>query len=333
MQRSLKRILAVGVLTCASAHPLVAQPSLPPGNPPRAEKPDSFEPKRTEDSRKAEEARRDAAAAKAANSKRSSSSKSRSAEIRATMAFADDSMRATRPLIIKSGKMEAKVREQLKEDLLVMCRIIEKAAREHLSDVHKAAGIDLLALGGGNRSVRTMYLDDYGVIFALNVRIPLLNDDTPEEPEVKETSATEEWEETRNELFGQRRRLRRAHPGRGPTYDEADVQELKAELIGALKNAANIRNLKPTDWITIAVSGPGQYQAEVIEVERGRGEGSEKHVVPRVEFFSMDEAQASGDSTMILRVNKKDLDEALKKAGSPEDLLKEMEKTIDIQAY
>jgi hypothetical protein len=103
-------------------------------------------------------------------------------------------------------------------------------------------------------------------------------------------------------------------------------------MIDALKNAANIRNLKPTDWITIAVSGPGQYQAEVVEVERGRGDGAEK-VAPRVEFFSFDESQPSGDSTMILRVNKKQLDEAVKKVGSPEDLMKDLEDIIDIQTY
>ena len=81
--------------------------------------------------------------------------------------------------------MSAKVRDQLREDLLVMCRILEKAARDHLSDHHKAAGIDLFTFGG-NRSVRTMYVDDYGLVFTLNVRVPLRNEAKAEEPVRKE---------------------------------------------------------------------------------------------------------------------------------------------------
>lgn len=246
------------------------------------------------------------------------------------MAFADANARGNRPVIIKSGG-DAKVREQLKEDLLVMCRIIEKAAQEHITEVHKAAGIDLLALSG-NRSVRTIYLEDYGVLFTLNVRIPLLNDAKVDEPEVKESARNEEWEETRNELFGQKRRIRKVHSN-GPTFDEQDVQELKVELIDSLKNAANIRNLKGTDWITIAVNGPGILETEVIQVERGKGDDAEKVVVPRFELFGIEEAQAVGESTMIIRTKKGQLDELLKMDGTTEAARKAMESAISVHIY
>ena len=337
MKRMWKEILSAAICFSAAVT-LTAQPSVVPGQPPKAERP---EPVVTFDSRKGEDTRRDAAARQAAVARKSSSSssKSRSAEIRA-LAFSDNSLRVNRPMIIKTGKTDAKVREQLKEDLLVMCRILEKAAQEHISDHHKAAGIDLLALGGGNRSVRTMYLEDYGVIFTLNVRIPLLSDAKVEEPEVKETTRNEEWEETRNELFGQKRRIKRVHPGHSPSYDEEDVQDLKKELLNALKNAANIRNLKPTDWITVAVNGPGFLETEVFQVERIRGEDPEKPGAPRVEFspraqfFSTDESQAGGESMMILRIGKTQLDDLVKKAnGSGEELMQELEKVVSVSLY
>jgi hypothetical protein len=322
------RIIRAVVIGCAMTVTLAAQPSLPP-NPGKGERSDN-------DSRRSEESRRAAEAAKAANiTKKTVTSKSRTAEIRG-FSFSDAAARGNRPLVIKSGN-DAKVREQLKEDLLVMCRIIEKAAQPHISDVHKAAGIDLLALGGANRTVRTMYLEDYGVIFTLNVRIPLLSDAKAEEPEVKEATQNEEWEETRNELFGQKRRIKRIAPGH-ESYDEEDVKELKNELLDALVNAANIRNLKVNDWITVVVSGPGLVETEVIQVERGRGEGEKGSPArvefsPRAEFFITEDGQSGGESSMVLRIRKGTLDEVVRKGGAADEVQKAVEAAANVQIY
>jgi hypothetical protein len=327
MERFVKKTVVACLCIGASVWSAAAQPTPPPRGAPKPERVES-------ELKRVEEARRSAEAAKAANAAKkssSSTSKVRAAEIRA-FTFSEVGGRGNRPVIIKSDG-DAKEREQLKEDLLVMCRILEKAAQPHLSDVHKAAGIDLLALGGGNRTVRTIYLEDYGVLFTLNVRIPLLSDEKAEEPEEKETARTEEWEETRNELFGQKRRIRRAQPGQGPSYDEEDVQQLKDDLLDAMKNASNIRNLKASDWITVAVSGPGVLESEVIQVERGRGEDLEKLVVPRIELFGIEEGQSGGESMMVLRIRKGELDELVKKEGSPEEASQALENAAKVQIY
>jgi hypothetical protein len=310
--------LAAGLSLCA-------QPSLPPNSAKGERTADvTFEPVKPGDGKPGNPPR-----SSGSSSKKSSSSKSSRTEVR-TMSFADDASRINRPLIIKSGNMSTKVRDQLREDLLVMCRILEKAAGDHLSDRHKAAGIDLFTFGG-NRSVRTMYVDDYGLVFTLNVRVPLRNEAKGEEPEAKEATANEEWEETRNELFGQKRRVRRITPAQAPAFDEGDVEELKSELIDALKNAANIRNLKATDWITVAVSGPSLFANEVVAVE-SRGE-EEKLIVPHIEMFGAAETPTAGDSTMILRVRKGSLDEIMKKNPTAEELVKELEKAVNVQVY
>lgn len=329
--RIFKHTICAGLLLGGAALTAAQAPGLPP----KAEKPEPafhFDSRKGEEVRRTEESRRDAAAAKAAAAnKKSSSSKSRSTEIRA-LAFSDDSTRGNRPLIIKSGKMEPKAREQLKEDLLVMCRIIEKASREHINDVHKAAGIDLLALGGGNRSVRTMYLDDYGAIFTFSVRLPLRNEVKTEEQDTKEPALNEEWEETRNELFGQRRKMKRSVIAHGPAYDETDVEEFKSELIEALRNAANIRNMKPNDWVVVAVNGPTRFEGEVVQVEAGRGEDARKVMIPQFEGFENFESSVQ-DSTMILKVKKSQLEDVLRKGGTPDEVTKELEKAISVQVY
>ena len=317
---------AIGATALAASLSLGAQPSLPPNSTSKGERTAdiTFESVKPGDTKPGNPPR-----TSSSSSKKSSSSKSSRTEIRA-MTFSDDASRVNRPLIIKGGNMSAKVRDQLREDLLVMCRILEKAARDHLSDHHKAAGIDLFTFGG-NRSVRTMYVDDYGVVFTLNVRVPLRNEAKADEPETKEATVNEEWEETRNELFGQKRRVRRVSPAQAPAYDENDVQELKSALIEALKNAANIRNLKPTDWITVAVSGPSLFENEVLAVE-SHGE-EERFIAPKVEMFGMAEAPSSGDSNMILRVRKSSLDEITKKNPTAEELDKDLAKAVSVQVY
>ena len=191
--------------------------------------------------------------------------------------------------------------------------------------------------------MRTIYLEDYGVIFTLNVRIPLLKEAKGDEPEVKETARNEEWEETRNELFGQKRKIKRIAPGQ-ESYDEEDVQELKNELLDALANGVHIRNLKASDWITVAVNGPGVVEAEVIQVERSRSDNEKGNTArvensarvefsPRAELFITEEGQSGGESSMILRVRKGQLDEAVRKGGGAEAIQKELQSLATVQIY
>ncbi|PYK99120.1 MAG: hypothetical protein DME19_09865, partial [Verrucomicrobia bacterium] len=91
-----------------------------------------------------------------------------------------------------------------------------------------------------------------------------------------ETDST--WEEAKRELYGQQdmysgvwnqyqKNFKAATTGFGrPEYDETKVEELKEGLLEALKNATNIRNLKPEETITVCVFGgaspaPGKAKA------------------------------------------------------------------------
>ena len=324
MRRLIKQIFPVAVALCnlAFANTGRAQESKQ-SAPPKAENSLNF------DGRKPETPSRPS------SSKRSgSSSKSSRSEVRTSIAYADDAVRVNRPLIIKSGKVDAKVKEQITEDLLVMCRILEKTAQEHITDFRKAAGIELLALSGASRAVRTMYIEDYGVIFSLLVKLPLQDNSTPAEAEQKESTANEEWEETRNELFGQKMRIKRTLRAPGPVYDEGDVNELKNGLVEAIKNAGNIRHLKPNDWITIVLNGPTRYGADVLEVESEAVSGNHGRIVlPAHVPFAIDDTQGGGDSTMILRVKKGQLDEAIKKDGSAEEMMKALTKVVSVVVY
>jgi hypothetical protein len=66
------------------------------------------------------------------------------------------------------------------------------------------------------------------------------------------------WEQTRQEIFepmdvkGKRDYF---HHEEEQGYDAEKVEELKDKLIKALKHAANMRNLKPEEWVILTVIG------------------------------------------------------------------------------
>ena len=157
-------------------------------------------------------------------------------------------------LVIRSSEPDPKEQANLEEDLAVMSHILDKALEEKSDTTHRthrAMGINVYF--SSSNPMRSLYLDGYGAVFMLHVGFPLLAPPKTEaRKERAETSST--WEEARQELYGQ--------PGGAKTlagpaeeYDEEKVSQLKDTLLEALKNAANIRDLKPDDSVTICVFG------------------------------------------------------------------------------
>ena len=127
-------------------------------------------------------------------------------------------------------------------------------------------GISVL-IAPGSAPIRSMYLEGYGAVFMLNVGFPLLA--PPAKPEVPKEKAPVDstWEEARRELYarpgdipGVRQIPQRAlrfpgTPEPAEEYSEEKVDRLKKALVEALKNATNIRDLNPDDWVNICVFG------------------------------------------------------------------------------
>jgi hypothetical protein len=95
-------------------------------------------------------------------------------------------------------------------------------------------------------------IEGYGAIFMLNVNFPLAGTtEKTNDADVKERTSSP-WDETKNELYG--------GPSEGHSvkarreFNPAQLENLKKALIGALKNASNIRNLKSDESVTVVVS-------------------------------------------------------------------------------
>lgn len=207
--------------------------------------------------------------------------------------------RIPRPLLIFTSTPEESDVAELREDLAVMSRILDKNVREVASSSSfTAMGINVLTFPG-TRPSRNLFLEDYGVIFALRVNMPLLRA-APENPggEQEKEPVDTAWEEAKKEIFGHP-----VSPGHGPeptAYNAHSVDELKETLINSLRNAANIRNLEDSSFVTIVVSGQPSG-APIREFKRAL----------RFEYQDLilfNEGEESG-STLVLRAKKADIDQ------------------------
>jgi hypothetical protein len=188
---------------------------------------------------------------------------------------------AGKALVIRSSESDFKEQTQLEEDLAVMSRILEKAASERSGGQPygaKVMGIDIFYTPAAS-PLRSLYLDGYGALFMLHVGFPFLAPPQSEGQQEKPEANTE-WEDAKQELYGQRG-VGRALNAASEPYDEERVNRLREGLLESLKNATNIRGLKPDDSITVCVFGgpsSGQPKAKAY-VKRNTGSGEARSEV------------------------------------------------------
>jgi len=133
-------------------------------------------------------------------------------------------------------------------------------------------GIDVFFAPGAGAH-RNLFLEGYGALFTLSVGFPLLPPATKAEP--KETPKDSTWQQARQEIYGGQPE-RALDPTAFVEYNEESVRRLKDALLEALKNASNIRRLKPEDSVVVSVLGgpapaerPGKAASRRASVEGG----------------------------------------------------------------
>ncbi len=260
---------------------------------------------------------------------------------------------SVKPLIIRSGKIDSDSHADIEEDLTVMSRILNKVASERGGrEEHEwAMGIALSSLGSARRP-QSIFLEGYGAMFLLNVKFPLVAPPKKEVEEKKQAETSDsEWEQTKEELYGDRKVRRRgpmvqpffgtegfaAQPFHGPKmeYRSERVAELKKNILEALKNASNIRNVKPDESITVAVTGPDNASnIQTWRLNRNDDEGPTAGKFGRTEHRAVavlkaDKALVGDETHLIVRVKKADADAFAKGTLTFEDF----EKKASIVAY
>lgn len=219
------------------------------------------------------------------------------------------------PLIIPATTTDAVALAEMREDLAIMSRILQKATgRTGDRGDTMALGIVVSSFPALRRP-QAMYLADYGAVFLLNVPFPLVAPaDTQAAPAEKPTNTA--WEEARRELYGSKRApmsgwvQKAAGARREVNFEPERVERLKREVMETLKNAANLRQVKPDEQVVVAITstaggrGGGARETRVLRIEGDRPEAG--HAVIETKVADAPEAAGVGGSTLILRVKKAD---------------------------
>ena len=223
--------------------------------------------------------------------------------------------RAGRTLIIQSSDPDAKTYANLEEDLNVMYQILSKTRKRDDGSGFQTRLEDITLRASGLNSVKSMYIENYGAIFMLGVRFPLVAPQGKEEQPKQKDTTSEEWDNARKELYSSRNKFevdfddifRKLGP-EAEEYDSQKVEDLTVGILEALKNGTHIRNLKSDEFITVAVLGaPSGAVRSVVEKDDDDGKVKRKTRVENVRSGS-----GVGESTMTIRAKRSDIDDFAK---------------------
>ena len=230
------------------------------------------------------------------------------------------STKTGRTLVVQTSNPDATAIANAEEDLSVMALILRKATGgSHGDDKRIAMGIEVdSTVFGSSSGARNMYVEGYGALFLLGVRFPLVAPpDKVEDAKTKDEPASD-WAEAREEyLRGERNtfevQLERVWNGvnqlrsdriASEEYEAEKVEDLKTELLEALKNATHIRALKPDEFVTVVIQGAEAMRVE--KISSGGGGGARAGGTLKVSSSRRDTGR--GETVMTIRVKKSDVD-------------------------
>ncbi|PYJ84082.1 MAG: hypothetical protein DME22_14040, partial [Verrucomicrobia bacterium] len=173
--------------------------------------------------------------------------------------------------VIQFSQPDPQGLDAMQEDLNVMSLLLQRKLEDAVGENSPAykMGIPLL-LRSGQRGIESLYLDGFGALFTVNVNFPLVPPPVNKAKENEDTTGSDDWDKARKELYGVResRDIVNPYGSAGVPYDAEQVGALKAALLEALKNAANIRGLKSDESAIVTVFG-----SESVEAGRGAAGG------------------------------------------------------------
>lgn len=235
-------------------------------------------------------------------------------------------------LIIPSAEMEAKDLLMINEDLNIMSRIFESAL--HKVHITPSSGSNIfvndsnrnyfLTQLSGREKIKSIYIQDYGVIFMMSVNFPL--SPSPEkqetnENEQKDNGDDEVWQSFRTQIYEPEKISKPTKIEMARSYDANKVDALKNSLIQSLKHASNIRNLKNEEFVILSITGSGgsaEYEALFVESDdtsskdkillRDKSTGKARWV----EGNSTAELALSSRTVLVIRAKKDDIDNLTK---------------------
>jgi hypothetical protein len=158
----------------------------------------------------------------------------------------------TRVIVVPTTEVKDEEFEALTEDIRVMSHILQKEFQE--SQTAPGVFVDYGGFfGGPDRTIEALYIQGYGALFFIEVDFPLVI--PPQPPQQQTEKPTEHvdpiWRQAQDEIMSAQDPTAGLRPQ--PQREQRTADELKSNLIKALKHASNIRYLKPEESVTLTV--------------------------------------------------------------------------------
>ncbi len=169
-------------------------------------------------------------------------------------------------LVIPDTDVKVEDLVEITQDLQVMSHIFDEKFKE--PSTIKAMFTDFGDFfGRGSRETEAIYIQGYGTLFLMEVNFTFTPPPKSQEQEDEETAEDVDptWQRAKQKIFSPRGLGGGSEFVSKERYSTEKIDQLKTELIKTLKHAANIRNLKPDEWIILTVIGQGRQSGDFHE--------------------------------------------------------------------
>jgi hypothetical protein len=162
----------------------------------------------------------------------------------------------TRVVVVPTIEVKDEEFEALTEDIRVMSHILQKEFQE--PQTAPGVFVDYGGFfGGPDRTIEALYIQGYGALFFIEVEFPLVM--PPQPPQQQAEKPTEHvdpiWRQAQDEIMSAQDPTAGLRPQ--PQREQRTADELKSNLIKALKHASNIRHLKPEESVILTIISNG----------------------------------------------------------------------------
>jgi hypothetical protein len=226
-------------------------------------------------------------------------------------------------LVIPTGEISTEDILTINEDINIMSRIIDDNLQQSgikivSSAVTSAYGSAWGSFFVGRQPTQSMYLHGYGALFSISVDFPLSA--PADSNEQKEQSVDKDvdtiWIQTRQQIYESQTQTTQVRVNvKEVKYDAQKVENLKTTLIQSLKHAANIRVLKPDEYVILSITGSKTNSTAIIR----QSYGTPTAITTR--------SNMTVSTAMVIRAKKSDID-AFAKGGLNEEKFSQLVQVI-----
>jgi hypothetical protein len=221
-------------------------------------------------------------------------------------------------LIVPSGQIEASELGVIVEDMTVMRRILdEELEREFGKNYESLPAAGPFSFTSAPQMPQDIYLDGYGVLLLAWVKFPVADLPPTEEPPQEVEEPESRWEQTRREIYGvplygkipiRPSSVSSVASASAGKYDRDEVEKLQGALLMLLKEASNIRGLRPDESVTVTVLGAPAREASLRSTSQMRIRSDGDRRIVWLSPGSSRRIGPSGTTVLTIRVKKADVD-------------------------